>query len=86
MSETGAREVEQVDVSASEPNRQISLVDLLDRLLGAGVVLAGDVVISLAGVDLVEVRLHALITSVRAEMRTDMVTGAHAGVRAEGRA
>ena len=44
---------------------QVSLVDLLDRLLGAGVVLAGDVVISLAGVDLVQIRLHALITSVR---------------------
>jgi hypothetical protein len=55
----------------SEPQGQISLVDLLDRLLGTGVVLAGDVVISLAGVDLVEVRLHALITSVRAEMRAD---------------
>ncbi len=50
------------------PQPQISLVDLLDRLLGTGVVLAGDVVISLAGVDLVQVKLHALITSVRAEM------------------
>ena len=50
------------------PAGQIALVDLLDRLLGTGVVLAGDVVISLAGVDLVEVRLHALITSVRSEM------------------
>jgi hypothetical protein len=49
-------------------SEQISLVDLLDRLLGAGVVLSGDVVISLAGVDLVQVRLHALISSVRAEM------------------
>ena len=47
---------------------QIALVDLLDRLLGTGVVLAGDVVISLAGVDLVQVRLHALITTVREEM------------------
>ena len=47
---------------------QIALVDLLDRLLGTGVVLAGDVVISLAGVDLVQVQLHALISSVRAEM------------------
>lgn len=47
---------------------QISLVDLLDRLLGTGVVLAGDVLISLAGVDLVQIRLHALITSVRADM------------------
>jgi hypothetical protein len=46
----------------------ISLVDLLDRLLGAGVVLSGDVVISLAGVDLVQVRLHALITTVRSDM------------------
>jgi hypothetical protein len=55
----------------SEPRGQISLVDLLDRLLGTGVVLAGDVVISLSGVDLVEVRLHALITTVRAEMRAE---------------
>ena len=46
----------------------IALVDLLDRLLGSGVVVAGDVVISLAGVDLVEVRLHLMISSVRAEM------------------
>lgn len=45
-----------------------SLVDLLDRLLGAGVVLAGDIVISLAGVDLVQIRLHALITSIRADV------------------
>jgi hypothetical protein len=50
---------------------EITLVDLLDRLLGTGVVLAGDVLITLAGVDLVEVRLHALITSVRAEMRAE---------------
>ena len=59
----------------------ISLVDLLDRLLGTGVVLAGDVLISLAGVDLVQVRLHALITSVRADMpvprhlREDLMPG-----------
>ena len=42
-----------------------SLVDLLDRLLGTGVVLAGDVTISLAGIDLVTVRLRALIMTVR---------------------
>ncbi|HET8596002.1 MAG TPA: gas vesicle protein GvpJ [Intrasporangium sp.] len=49
----------------------IGLVDLLDRLLGAGVVVAGDVVVSLAGVDLVEIRLQLLITSVRSEMAKD---------------
>ena len=57
------------DVAHREaPLAPMSLVDLLDRLLGTGVVLAGDVVISLAGVDLVRVELRALITSVRAEM------------------
>jgi hypothetical protein len=50
------------------PGPAISLVDLLDRLLGVGVVLSGDVVISLAGVDLVQVKLHALISSVRSDM------------------
>ena len=54
--------------SASRPLQPVALVDLLDRLLGAGVVISGDLVISLAGVDLVQVRLHALIASVRAEM------------------
>jgi hypothetical protein len=50
------------------PPRQIALVDLLDRLLGTGVVLSGDIVISLSGVDLVQISLRALITSVRAEL------------------
>jgi hypothetical protein len=47
--------------------QQIALVDLLDRLLGTGVVLSGDILISLAGVDLVEVRLRALIRTVRGD-------------------
>jgi hypothetical protein len=53
---------------AARSQVQIALVDLLDRLLGAGVVISGDVVISLAGVDLVQVRLHALVATVREEM------------------
>lgn len=52
----------------ADAGAQIALVDLLDRLLGTGVVIAGDVVISLSGVDLVQIRLHALIASVRADM------------------
>jgi len=48
------------------PTDDIALADLLDRLLGTGVVLDGDIIISLAGVDLVQVRLRALISSVRA--------------------
>ena len=56
------------DNPANQALQPVALVDLLDRLLGAGVVISGDLVISLAGVDLVQVRLHALIASVRAEM------------------
>jgi Gas vesicle protein len=43
---------------------ELALVDLLDRLLAGGVVLTGDVTISLAGVDLVQISLRALISSV----------------------
>jgi hypothetical protein len=50
---------------ATEP----SLVDLLDRLLGKGIVISGDVVISLADVDLVSIRLSAIIQSAPEEMR-----------------
>ncbi|TDD04498.1 gas vesicle protein [Saccharopolyspora terrae] len=45
----------------------VALVDLLDRLLAGGVVIAGDITISLADVDLVQVSLRALITSIHAE-------------------
>jgi hypothetical protein len=56
--------VQTASTVVSEP----SLVDLLDRLLGKGVVITGDVVISLAEVDLVRIQLSAVIASVREEM------------------
>ncbi|GAA3100047.1 hypothetical protein JOF29_003120 [Kribbella aluminosa] len=62
--------------------REIALVDLLDRLLGSGVVLAGDIVISLADVDLVEIRLAALIrtiTQASTETSTDTSTETSTG-------
>jgi len=43
---------------------RIALVDLLDRVLAGGVVIAGDVTLAIANVDLVTVNLRALITSV----------------------
>lgn len=49
---------------------RVSIVDLLDRLLGDGVVIVGDVTISIAEVDLVQVSLRALVTSVRAELES----------------
>jgi hypothetical protein len=41
-----------------------ALVDLLDRLIGGGVVLVGDITLAVADVDLVYVGLRALVTSV----------------------
>ncbi len=45
-------------------DRDVALVDLVDRLLGGGVVIAGDITLSVADVDLVYVGLRALISSV----------------------
>jgi hypothetical protein len=42
----------------------VALVDVLDRVLTGGVVISGDVVIALAGIDLVRVSLRALVSSV----------------------
>jgi hypothetical protein len=60
----------QADASATVrmPQRQVALVDLLDRVLAGGVVVAGDVTLSIAGIDLVKISLRALIVSVRAGM------------------
>jgi hypothetical protein len=51
-------------VSLTRTDDNLYLIDLLDRLLAGGVVLTGDVTISLAGVDLVQVSMRALISSV----------------------
>ena len=45
---------------------RVALVDLLDRVLAGGVVIVGDVTLSIADVDLVTVSLRALVTSVSA--------------------
>jgi hypothetical protein len=45
-------------------DHRVALVDLLDRVLVGGVVISGEVRISLADVDMVHVSLRALITSV----------------------
>jgi hypothetical protein len=43
--------------------REVALVDLVDRLLAGGVVIGGDITLSIADVDLVHVSLRALIAS-----------------------
>ena len=43
--------------------QRVALVDLLDRVLGTGVVIVGDVTLSIADVDMVTVSVRALISS-----------------------
>ena len=58
-------DLERTDRAAATAWEQVSIVDLLDRLLDTGVVITGDVTLSIADVDLVHVNLNAIIASVR---------------------
>ena len=43
---------------------EVTLVDLVDRLLAAGVVITGDITLSLADIDLVHLSLRLVVSSV----------------------
>ncbi|WOX26526.1 gas vesicle protein [Streptomyces solicathayae] len=48
-------------------DRQVALIDLLDRLLSGGVVLTGDLVLSIADIDLVKISLRAVIVAAQGD-------------------
>ncbi|RRR76255.1 MAG: gas vesicle protein [Candidatus Viridilinea halotolerans] len=48
----------------SPAERELTLLDLLDRILDKGVIIIGDITISVADVDLVYLGLKVLLTSV----------------------
>jgi len=52
------------DLAPGLRQRNVALVDLLDRVLAGGVVIAGEITLSIADVDLVRISLRALIASV----------------------
>jgi Gas vesicle protein len=43
---------------------EVTLIDLVDRLLGAGIVIQGDVTLAAADIDLVNVALRLVVGSV----------------------
>lgn len=59
--------------------RDVTLADLLDRVFDRGVVLTGDITISVAGVDLVSLRLSVLLASVERAAELGMTTVASTG-------
>ena len=45
-------------------NKEITILDVLDRVLTKGVVITGDIVISVADIDLIYLGLRVLLSSV----------------------
>jgi hypothetical protein len=60
-------------VTTTIAEREVALIDLVDRLLGGGVVIAGDITLAVADVDLVYVGLRALVTSVATAEEKNML-------------
>jgi Gas vesicle protein len=58
------RSRERREASRARQRREVSLVDLVDRLLDGGVVIHGDITLAVADVDLLYVGLRALVASV----------------------
>jgi gas vesicle structural protein len=59
----------------SSPEDQVTLLELLDRVLDRGVVLSGDITLSVADVDLVQLDLRLLLSSVEAARRLQLDAG-----------
>ena len=55
--------------AGDDPSDEMTLLDILDHVLNQGVVLRGNVVISLAGVDLVFLGLDVILTSVETALK-----------------
>lgn len=60
---------EGTELTRTSEEQEITLLELLDRVLDKGVVLSGDVTLSVADVDLVYVGLRVLLSSVEAAER-----------------
>jgi hypothetical protein len=59
----------QIVFTGTDPGDETSLLDILDHVLNAGVILRGNLVISLAGVDLIYVGVDVILTSVETAMQ-----------------
>ena len=51
--------------------QSVTLVDLLDRVLAGGITVSGEIVLSVADVDLVVISLRALVASVGTLLRAE---------------
>ncbi|MGN6335475.1 gas vesicle protein [Mycobacterium sp.] len=63
------------EIVPADNDRRIALVDLLDRVLAGGVVITGDITLSIADVDMVTISLRTLISSVGSLLALDGDSG-----------
>ena len=59
----------EVVMIGNDAQDDVSLLDVLDHVLNAGVVIHGSLVISLAGVDLIYLGVNVVLTSVETALR-----------------
>ena len=59
-------------MSDSSAEDQVTLLELLDRVLDRGVVLSGDITLCVADVDLVQLDLRLLLSSTEAARRLQL--------------
>ena len=50
-------------------SRQLTIVDLVDRILDKGVVITGDITVSIVGVDLLSLKINLVIASLETAKR-----------------
>ena len=52
--------------------KQLTIIDLIDRILDKGVVINGDITVSIVGVDLLSLKINLVIASVETAKRYGM--------------
>lgn len=68
----------------ADNDRRVALVDLLDRVLAGGVVISGDITLSIADVDMVVISLRTLISSI-GSLSPDLLAADEDGASADDR-
>ncbi|HEY0839013.1 MAG TPA: gas vesicle protein [Vulgatibacter sp.] len=62
------------ELTPEQQSERLSVLDLLDRVANKGVVISGDLVISVADVDLIYLGLRLLLTSVQTALDEGILT------------
>lgn len=62
-----------MSLSQQLTKKELTVVDLLDRILDKGVVINGDITISIVGVDLLSLKINLVIASLETAKRYGLV-------------